>query len=294
MVDIVEIQDLADPRLDIFARLTEAQLRHRLEAEQGVFIAESAKVIDRALDAGLEPIAFLMEVKRVSGLGELLERAESALPSSESSLPVFVAPGSVLQNITGYEVNRGALAAFHRPEARTPESVLAKTRRVAVLEDITNAVNIGAIFRSAAALGMNAVLLSPGCCDPLNRRAVRVSMGTVFQVPWAYIGDDVEGKAIHGNVANKGGWSTSGVPLLREQGFKTVALALREDALSIDDPSLQGTDRLALLLGTEGVGLSATTIEACDAAVKIPMHHGVDSLNVAAASAVAFWELRVR
>lgn len=294
MADVISVETLDDARLEAFVSLTDTQLRNRLEPERGLFIAESAKVIGRALDAGLEPLSFLMEEKWLDSMAPHLTRAQKDFPE----VVTFTASRDVLCELTGYDVTRGALAAFKRPPLPSLEMVLngdgdRSARRVAVLEDITNAANVGAIFRSAAALGVNAVLLTPGCCDPLYRRAVRVSMGAVFQVPWTYIGNEVEGKGAHGNTMHAGSWSHVGIPQLQEWGFTTVALALAPEAVALDDAVLKRAERLALVLGTEGEGLADATIAACDVAVQIPMHHGVDSLNVATASAIAFWELRL-
>ena len=275
MANIVEITDLAAPELDVFARLTEAQLRSRAEAEKGIFIAESPKVIERALDAGYEPLSLLMERKHIEGQGrEIIARCEG--------LPVYTADRELLADLTGYTLTRGVLCAMRRPRLRPVEDLCAKARRVAVLEGIVDSTNVGAIFRSAAALGIDAVLVTPTCGDPLYRRAVRVSMGTVFQVPWTRIGDTPEE------------WPQPGLERLRKLGFKTAAMALRDDSVSIDDPRLRAEEKLAIVLGTEGDGLASATIADCDYPVRIPMAHGVDSLNVAAASAVAFWELRAR
>lgn len=287
---IVELSTLADERLDVYARLTEAQLRNRLEAEQGIFIAESGKVIERALAAGCEPISVLMEAKWLAPMADVLGAIEEKWPET----PFFVLPHEELEHLTGFEVTRGILAAFRRPALPSPRELLANAKRVAILEDITNPTNVGAIFRSAAALSVDAVLVTPGCYDPLYRRAVRVSMGTVFQVPWTRIGEDVTGAGAHGNVSRQGGWSQSGIPLLHELGFSVLALALTDRSVSLDDPALQSLERIAFVLGTEGEGLSDHTINQADYTVRIPMAHGVDSLNVAAASAVAFWELRTR
>lgn len=287
---IVELSSLTDKRLDLYARLTEAQLRNKLEADQGIFIAESGKVIERALAAGCEPLSMLMEAKWIEPMAGILSAVETTWPET----PFFVLPHEELEHLTGFEVTRGILAAFHRPKLPTVCELLANAHRVAVLEDITNPTNVGAIFRSAAALGIDAVLVTPGCYDPLYRRAVRVSMGTVFQVPWTRIGEDVTGSGVHGNVSRLGGWSKSGIPLLHDLGFSVLALALTNRSVSLDDPSLKALDRIAFVLGTEGEGLSDHTIEQADYTVRIPMAHNVDSLNVAAASAVAFWELRKR
>lgn len=282
------VSSIDDERLVAFASLTDAQLRNRLEPEKGLFIAESGKVISRALDAGYEAVSFLMGQKWVDSMRADVARAQAAHPNATA----FVAGPEQLESLTGYDVARGALAAFRRPPLPEPSDILSGARRIAVLEDITNAANVGAIFRSAAALGVDALLLTPGCCDALYRRAVRVSMGTVFQVPWTYIGADVTGKGAHGNVFRKGGWASSGIPQLHELGFQVASLALSNAAIPIDDAALKGAEKLALVLGTEGDGLAEATIAASDFTVIIPMSHGVDSLNVSAASAVAFWELR--
>ena len=275
MSTIIEITDFNAPELDVFARLTEARLRNRLHPEQGLFIAESPKVIARALDAGCTPKAFLMERKHIDGqAAELIARCGDA--------PVYTADRDVLAGLTGYELTRGILCAMTRPVLPTVEELLTNARRVAVLEGIVDTTNVGAIFRSAAALHMDAVLLTPTCCDPLNRRAARVSMGTVFQIPWTRIGED------HTQ------WPQPGLQRLKDLGFKTAALALTDESVSIDDPALMAEEKLAVILGTEGDGLSMHTIADCDYTVKIPMSHDVDSLNVAAAGAVAFWQLRVR
>ena len=276
---IINLETIDDPQLDAYARLTEAQLRSRLEPEKGIFIAESSKVIERALDGGMQPLSFLMDQKWIEPLRPLVERASA---EQGVDLPVYVLPHDELKKLTGFELTRGALAAFRRPPLPAVEDVLAGARRVAVLEDITNFTNVGAIFRSAAALGVDAVLVTPTCCDPLYRRCVRVSMGTVFQVPWTRIG------------ATKEDWPGAGLDLLHHLGFKAAALALSHDSVTLDDPRLKAEEKLALVLGTEGDGLAPETIAQCDHTVLIPMQHGVDSLNVAAASAVAFWELRAR
>ena len=275
MPEIIQIHDLSAPCLAPYARLTEAQLRSRQEPEKALFIAESVKVISHALDAGYEPVSLLMEEKHIAGdAAELLSRC--------GCVPVYTAAREVLADLTGYALTRGVLCAMKRPALPTAQQVCQSARRVAILEGIVDPTNVGAIMRSAAALHMDAVLVTPTCCDPLHRRAVRVSMGTVFQVPWAYIGD----KAAD--------WPEKGLMLLKEMGFKTAALALTGDSVSIDDPQLMAEDKLAVILGTEGDGLSGRTIEGCDYTVLIPMAHGVDSLNVAAASAVAFWQLRAQ
>ena len=275
MPDIIEITDLDAPELDVFARLTEAQLRSRREAQKGIFIAESPKVIERALNAGYEPISLLMERKHIEGQARtLLSRCEG--------IPVYTADRAVLAGLTGFELTRGVLCAMRRPALPSVEALCANARRVAVLEGIVDSTNVGAIFRSAAALNIDAVLVTPTCGDPLYRRAVRVSMGTVFQVPWTRIG----------NTPND--WPQPGIRQLQELGFKTAAMALSDNSVSIDDPRLMAEEKLAIVLGTEGDGLSHHTIADCDYTVRIPMSHQVDSLNVAAASAVAFWELRFR
>jgi len=275
MANIIELTDLSLPQLDVFARLTEAQLRNRLEPEKGVFIAESPKVIEIALRYGYEPLSFLMERKHIEGqAAEILERY--------GDLPVYTADRDVLAQLTGYQLTRGILCAMRRPLPKSVESLCADAKRIAVLEGIVDSTNVGAIFRSAAALGIDAVLVTPTCCDPLCRRAVRVSMGTVFQVPWTQIGADVSE------------WPQAGIEQLQRLGFKTAAMALSDRSVSIEDPALMAEDKLAIILGTEGDGLSPATIARCDYTVRIPMSHTVDSLNVAAASAVAFWQLRKR
>ncbi|MDY4879738.1 MAG: RNA methyltransferase [Gemmiger sp.] len=275
MANIIEIRDLSAPGLDVYARLTEAQLRNRLEPEKGIFIAESPKVILRALDAGIQPLSLLMERKQIDGPArDVLARCGDA--------PVYTADREVLAGLTGYALTRGVLCAMRRPALPGVEQLCAGARRVAVLEGIVDSTNVGAIFRSAAALHMDAVLLTPTCCDPLCRRAVRVSMGTVFQVPWGRIGQDAAD------------WPDAGLVRLNRLGFATAAMALSDDSVRIDDPRLAAEPRLAIVLGTEGDGLAPRTIAGCDYTVRIPMSHGVDSLNVAAASAVAFWELGAR
>ena len=272
MPNIREIKDFTDPGLDIYARLTENQLRSGHGLADPLFIAESPNVIHRALDAGYEPVSLLMERKHIRGqAADVVARC--------GDIPLYTAPLPVLKELTGFPLTRGVLCAMRRKPLRTMEEVCRNARRVAVLEDIMNPTNMGAVFRSAAALGMDAVLLTPACTDPLYRRCVRVSMGTVFQVPWAYTSEDLAD------------WSGAGLDRLEAMGFATAAMALREDALSVDDPRLGEAERLAVLLGTEGDGLSAETIGRCRWTVRIPMSHGVDSLNVAAASAVAFWVL---
>lgn len=274
---IIHLDGLDDPRLAVYSDMTDTQLRDSAEAANGLFIGESRKVIERALAAGVQPHSLFMEEKWLDQTMPLVERMCAADPD----FSVFVATRDQFRALTGYEVTRGALAAFERPELPSVKELLAVARRVAVLEDVTNYTNIGAVFRSAAALGIDAVLITPSCHDPLYRRAARVSMGTVFQVPWTRIGSVRD-------------WAAEGVPLLRSLGFATAALALSDDAMYLHDERLRAYDRLALVLGTEGDGLAASTIAACDYTVKIPMDHDVDSLNVAAASAVAFWELRTK
>lgn len=266
MAHIVEIQNFSDPELDVYARLTENQLKNRLHPEDGLFIAESPKVIGTALDAGLIPVSLLTERRHIAGsAATLLDRL--------GDIPVYTADDGLLSKLTGYDLTRGVLCAMRRPAEKSSVEVLQGAHRVAVLENIVDSTNLGAIFRSAAALGMDAVLLSPACCDPLLRRAVRVSMGTVFQIPWARL---------------------DSLDTLKQAGFVTLAMALKPGALPLDDPLLQTYDRLAVVLGTEGDGLSDETIAACDHAVIIPMAHSVDSLNVGNAAAVAFWALRRR
>ena len=272
MPNIIEITDFHAPELDPYARLTQNQLRNRLEPEKGIFIAESPKVIDRALDAGYKPVSLLMERKQITGpAAGILSRCGDA--------PVYTADREMLAELTGFELTRGVLCAFRRPAPRPVEELCKNARRVAVLEGIVDSTNVGAIFRSAAALNMDAVLINPSCCDPLCRRAVRVSMGTVFQVPWGQLGE------------TPADWPEKGMDILHSLGFKTAAMALSDRSVSIDDEQLAKEPKLAIVLGTEGDGLAAGTIASCDYTVKIPMSHGEDSLNVAAASAVAFWQL---
>ena len=275
MPNIIEINDITSPALDVFARLTEGQLRNRQDPAKGLFIAESPKVIERAMNAGYEPVSLLMERKHITGQAQgIIARC--------GDVPVYTADREVLADLTGYQLTRGVLCAMRRRTLPSVEEICKSARRVAVLESIVDSTNVGAIFRSAAALNMDAVLVTPTCCDPLYRRCVRVSMGTVFQVPWTRIGD------------HHTEWPQPGIERLRKLGFKTASMALSDDSVSIDDPQLQSAERLAIVLGTEGDGLSAHTIADCDYTVRIPMSHEVDSLNVAAASAVAFWELRAR
>ncbi len=269
MSNIIEITNFSDPALDVYARLTEAQLLNRFEPAKGMFIAESPKVIHRALDGGCEPVSMLMERKDIDGsAAEIIARC--------LGVPVFTADEALLCNLTGYHLTRGVLCAMRRPKLPTVAEICEKANRIVILENVQNPTNVGAIFRSAAALGMDAVLLTPGCSDPLYRRSARVSMGTVFQIPWTFTGS----------------WPEEGMAELKELGFKTAAMALSDKSVSIDDPGLLVEEKLAVLMGSEGDGLTETTIAGCDYTVKIPMYHGVDSLNVAAASAVAFWQLR--
>lgn len=273
MSHIIEITDFATPELDAYARLTDAQLRQKQAPEKGLFIAEGVKVIQHALDAGYEAVSLLMERKRIEGKA-------APLIARLGGIPVYTADSALLAELTGYALTRGVLCAMRRPPLRSAEAVCEGARRVAVLEGIVDPTNIGAIFRSAAALGVDAALVTPTCCDPLSRRAVRVSMGTVFQLPWTRIGQAPSD------------WPHPGVERLKAMGFKTAALALSSSAVSVEDARLMAEDKLAVILGTEGDGLCSSTVAACDYTVCIPMAHGVDSLNVAAASAVAFWQLR--
>lgn len=309
MINIIEIKDLDAPELQIYYNLNEAQLFHYFEPKPGIFIAESPKVIERALDAGCVPMSFLMEKKHVETQAkEILARceklqsqdikqtdkmeaengnssmaAEHEIPvcAAEHEIPVYMAEIEVLAKITGYQLTRGMLCAMYRPTLPSVEQLCKNARRVAILENVVNPTNVGAIFRSAAALGMDAVLLTPACADPLYRRASRVSMGTVFQIPWTYFDKNVS-------------WPDGAMDVLHKLGYKTAAMALRDDSVSIDDEKMMAEEKLAIVLGTEGDGLADHTIADCDYTVKIPMTHGVDSLNVAAASAVAFWQLGMK
>lgn len=309
MINIIEIKDLDAPELQIYYNLNEAQLFHYFEPKPGIFIAESPKVIERALDAGCVPMSFLMEKKHVKTQAkEILARceklqsqdikqtdkmeaengnssmaAEHEIPvcAAEHEIPVYMAEIEVLAKITGYQLTRGMLCAMYRPTLPSVEQLCKNARRVAILENVVNPTNVGAIFRSAAALGMDAVLLTPACADPLYRRASRVSMGTVFQIPWTYFDKNVS-------------WPDGAMDVLHKLGYKTAAMALRDDSVSIDDEKMMAEEKLAIVLGTEGDGLADHTIADCDYTVKIPMTHGVDSLNVAAASAVAFWQLGMK
>ncbi len=276
MPNIIEISDLGLSELDVFVRLTGAQLRNRLEPEKGIFIAESPTVIEVALNAGCTPVSILTDKRLLNGaVAGLIGKCEAKTPG----MPVYTADREVLRELTGFELTRGALCAMLRPPQMSVPEICKNARRVAVLEGIADSTNIGAIFRSAAALGIDAVLVTPTCCDPLCRRALRVSMGTVMQVPWAKIGDTPRD------------WPEKGLSVLNKLGFKTAAMALSDDSVGIDDPRLAKEEKLAIILGTEGDGLAKETIAKCDYTVRIPMSHGVDSLNVAAASAVAFWQL---
>lgn len=268
---LVEITSLDQDELDVYARLTEAQLRNRLEPEKGIFIAESPKVITRALDAGMQPLSLLMDRSHLETCAELIACC--------GDIPVYTGPADMLKSLTGFELTRGVLCAMRRPRLSEVEDLLAGARRIAVLEGIVDHTNVGAIFRSAAALEVDAVLVTPTCCDPLYRRAVRVSMGTVFQIPWTRIGDAASD------------WPQAGMERLHKLGFKTAAFALSDESVSLDDAALNAEEKLAMIFGTEGDGLARATIAKCDYTVRIPMAHGVDSLNVAAASAVAFWQL---
>ena len=270
MSNIIKISDFNAPELDIYARMSEGQLLNRHEPEKGMFIAESPKVVARALDAGYAPVSILVEDRHVEGeAGEIIERC--------GQIPVFTAEFEVLKQLTGFGLTRGMLCAMYRPQLPSVEQICKNASRIAILERVVNPTNVGAIIRSAAALNMDAVLLTSDCSNPLYRRAIRVSMGTVFQVPWTFLGQEE--------------WPERGMELLHEMGFKTAAMALSDQSVGIDDPALMAEEKLAIVLGTEGDGLAGETIAGCDYTVRIPMSHGVDSLNVAAASAVAFWQL---
>lgn len=274
MPDMIEITDFNIPELDIYARLSEVQLRRLYEPGPGIFLAETATVIARALEAGYEPVSFLVDLQKIRELDNFAQWT--------AGVPVYVAAHEVLKQLTGYELTRGMLCAMRRRKLPDLDGLLVGARRVAVLENVMNPTNVGAIFRSAAALNMDAVLLTAGCADPLYRRAIRVSMGTVFQIPWTYLPGCADEGAL------------PGIRRLWEMGYMTVSMALRDDSMSIDDPKFRAAEKLAVILGTEGDGLLDETIANSDATVRIPMSHGVDSLNVAAASAVAFWELGKR
>ena len=278
MVQIIQIDRLEGPDLEIFSKLSEPELYHYREPDKGLFIAESPNVIYRALEAGYKPVSMLIDTKEITkNAAHILERI-GILPGK--TIPVFTASEDVLRKLTGFPLTRGCLCAMERRELPSIQETIKDASRIAILEEVVNPTNVGAIFRSAAALGMDAVLLTHGCSDPLYRRAIRVSMGTVFQIPWTFLGN-----------RRDPGWPQPGLDLLRRSGFKTAAMALKKESVSISDPSLMKEPKLAVVLGTEGEGLAAETIADCDYTVMIPMYHGVDSLNVAAASAVAFWQL---
>ena len=278
MVQIIQIDRLEGPDLEIFSKLSEPELYHYREPDKGLFIAESPNVIDRALDAGYQPVSMLIDTKEITkNAANVLERIR-IFPGK--TIPVFTAPEDILRKLTGFPLTRGCLCAMERRELPSIQETIKDASRIAILEEVVNPTNVGAIFRSAAALGMDAVLLTHGCSDPLYRRAIRVSMGTVFQIPWTFLGN-----------RRDPGWPQPGLDLLRRSGFKTAAMALKKESVSISDPSLMKEPKLAVVLGTEGEGLAAETIADCDYTVMIPMYHGVDSLNVAAASAVTFWQL---
>ena len=272
MPQIIEITDFNAQELDIYARLNENQLLNRAKPEDGLFIAESPKVVERAMNAGYQPVSMLVEKKHIEGEAkEVIERA--------GDIPIYTAEFDVLKQLTGFALTRGVLCAMRRRTLPTVQQVCCSAKRIAILENVMNPTNVGAIFRSAAALNIDAILLTPACSNPLYRRAARVSMGTVFQIPWTYFSGD------------ETAWPHPGIDVLKELGFKTAAMALSDDSVSIDDENLMKEEKLAIILGTEGDGLATATIADCDYTVKIPMSHGVDSLNVAAASAVAFWQL---
>ncbi|MBR5698444.1 MAG: RNA methyltransferase [Prevotella sp.] len=279
ILPMIEINSLADPRVQMFSTLTEAQLRNRLEPEKGIFIAESPKVIKVALQAGYEPVALLCEKKHIEGdAKEIISGAWTEDEEKQHTFPVYTGSRELLASLTGYTLTRGVLCAMRRPKERSVAEVTKGARRVVVIDGVSDTTNIGAIFRSAAALGIDAVLLTRNSCDPLNRRAVRVSMGSVFLVPWTWIDEEDADRRYFNE--------------LHQLGFSTAAMALSDNSISLDDPVLKKQERLAIIMGTEGDGLPKSTIAAADYVVRIPMAHGVDSLNVAAASAVAFWELR--
>ena len=278
MVQIIQIERLEGPDLEIFSKLSEQELYHYREPDKGLFIAESPNVIDRALDAGYQPVSMLIDTKEITkNAAHILERIGN---HPDETIPVYTASEDVLRKLTGFPLTRGCLCAMERRELPSIQETIKDASRIAILEEVVNPTNVGAIFRSAAALGMDAVLLTHGCSDPLYRRAIRVSMGTVFQIPWTFLGN-----------RRDPGWPQPGLDLLRRSGFKTAAMALKKESVSISDPLLLEEPKLAVVLGTEGEGLAAETIADCDYTVMIPMYHGVDSLNVAAASAVAFWQL---
>ena len=272
MANFIKIDDFNAPELDVYARLTGQQLKSKLDPDQAIFIAESPEVIRVAMNAGIEPLSLLTDERLINGAVEnIIDRMDDK--------PIYIATREVLSSLTGFALTRGALAAMRRPKKKSVEEIISGARRIAILEEVADTTNIGALFRSAAALNIDAVLVTPTCCDPLSRRAVRVSMGTVFQVPWTWIGESASD------------WPGKGLEILKSLGFKTVAMALTDDSVSIDDEELMNEDKLAIILGTEGTGLKKETIAKCDYTVKIPMSHGVDSLNVACAGAVAFWQL---
>lgn len=272
MANFIKIEDFNAPELDVYARLTGQQLKSKLDPEQAIFIAESPEVIRVAMNAGIEPLSLLTDERLInSAVENIIDRM--------GDKPIYTAKREVLSSLTGFALTRGALAAMKRPKKRSVEEIISSARRIAILEEVADTTNIGALFRSAAALNIDAVLVTPTCCDPLSRRAVRVSMGTVFQVPWTWIGDSASD------------WPQKGLDLLNSLGFRTVAMALTDDSVSIDDEALMSEEKLAIILGTEGTGLKSETIAKCDYTAKIPMSHGVDSLNVACAGAVAFWQL---
>lgn len=272
MPNIVHITDFNAPELDVYARYTEVQLLSRHYPEKGLFIAESPLVVERALNAGCVPVSCLIETKHIDGQAKhIVERL--------GDIPIYTAEFNVLTQLTGFPLTRGMLCCMKRPKLATPDEICQNSKRIAVLENVMNPTNVGAIFRSAAALGIDAVLLTPACSNPLYRRAIRVSMGTVFQVPWTFLGDEATDQP------------ATNIDALKSLGFKTAAMALTDNCVSIDNPALMSENRLAIILGTEGEGLATSTIDSCDYTIKIPMSHGVDSLNVAAASAVAFWQL---
>ena len=272
MPNIIEITDFRAPELDIYARLNENQLLNRAEPSKGLFIAESPKVVERAMNAGYEPVSMLVEKKHIEG------EAKDVIARC-GDIPVYTAEFEVLKQLTGFALTRGVLCAMRRRPLPSVEEVCKGAKRIVILENVMNPTNVGAIFRSAAALNIDAVLLTPACSNPLYRRAARVSMGTVFQIPWTYFSGD------------EAAWPQPGIDVLKSLGFKTAAMALCDESVSIDDEKLMSEEKLAIILGTEGDGLATATIADCDYTVKIPMSHGVDSLNVAAASAVAFWQL---
>lgn len=276
MANIIEITDFEAPELDIYARRTEAQLLNRDKPEEGIFIAESPKVIERALDAGYLPVSALVEKRQIDGEAKcIMDRLEDI---QYGNIPIYTAEFEVLTKLTGFQLTRGMLCAMHRRALPSVEEICRDAKRIAILENVMNPTNIGAIFRSAAAMNIDAILLTSGCSNPLYRRAIRVSMGTTFQIPWTFVNNSYI-------------WPEEGIELLHKMGFKTAALALSDDSVRIDDEKLMQEEKLAIILGTEGDGLATETIADCDYTVKIPMTHGVDSLNVAAASAVAFWQL---